>query len=352
MTRRTRLGLVTTLALGVAGTALGLFLTPERTLGALLVWSAVLLGLGLAGCLGIAIQYAHRLPGAAAPLEVCERLTHALLPGAIGLLVVLVARPSIYSTADLHGFKAWWLTPSFRLARAVVYLAVWAGFAAALRNVSAARRAGSETLGLRHRRLAAVFFYVFGVTLTLSSIDWLMSLEPHWQSTIYGLYQFGSLASGGLAVITFLLARRQDVGERLRHDLGQLMMVFCCLWVYLWFSEFLLIWYTAIPEEATHFITRLQGNWQPLFYLNLALNGAVPFIALLPREWKSSAAVLQRLACLLFAGRWLDLHLLVVPSLQPHGAPLSPADLSPALLGLAVVLWLGQVARRGSGAGR
>lgn len=336
MNRRLPPGLALLTIVGAAGTLLGAALDPGRTASAVLVVSVFLLGLGLAGGLGIALQYGHRLPGAALPLAACEQLTRLLPAGAVGLLAVVLLAPGMWSAADLHGFKAFWLERAFHLGRTVAYLLIWLLLVRALARNSAARRAGVAGADARGRRLAAVYFYVFGLTLTLASVDWLMATEPHWQSTIYGLYQFAGVGLAGLgAAILILLPRRPS--EALRHDLGQLAMGFCCLWIYLWFSQFLLIWYTGIPEESTHYIVRLGGEWRPLFFLNVALCGVLPFVLLLPREWKSSAAVLSRLAALLLVGRWIDLHLLVQPSLHPDGPALALVDLAPVALALAVV---------------
>lgn len=306
----------------VAGTALA----PARTGAALLVASWVLLGAGLTGALGLALQYAHRGPEADGLRAVCARLTRLLLPGGACLLVALTCCPGLFAgyamAAEGHGgFKALWLSRGFHFGRAVLILAIWVGSAKQLVALARDRAAGdSPALAARHGRLAARYCYLFGITVTIAAIDWLMALEPHWVSTIIGLYAFAGLVLGGLAVLLLAWlvwpqsdAERRSASTARRHDVGQLVMAFCCLWVYLWFSQFLLIWYTGIPEESLPYVTRLAGAWAPLFWLGLCLNFVVPFFALLPREAKQSGPVLTKVAVLLLTGRLVDLYVWIYP---------------------------------------
>ncbi len=325
-------------ALGLLALVAGVGLAPARTGAALLVLSWIFLGAGLTGALGIAVQYAHRGPDGDGLRAVCARLTRLLPYGAAGLLLALVCCPQLFSgyglAAEGHGgFKALWLSRGFHLGRAVVILAIWLLSARALVAVARARQELANVPALetaaagdaarviaRHGRLAARFFYVFGITVTIAAVDWLMALEPHWVSTILGLYTFAGLVLGGLGVLLLALLvgprseleRRAATPARL-HDLGQLVIAFSCLWVYLWFSQFLLIWYTGIPEESVPYISRLAGAWAPIFWLSLCLNFVIPFFVLLPREAKRSGAVLTKVAALLVAGRLVDLYVWIYP---------------------------------------
>lgn len=325
------------LGIGAVAVLVGLIFQPDRLWNGLLVASFGLLGFGLAGALAIAVQYGHRAPGAVGLRRVGEWLT-ALLPyGAAGLLVVLLARPDLYPPVEPHGgfdFRAVWLNRGFHLGRALLYLVVWIVSARALTRVSRLRAAGdSPALAARHGRLAGMFFYLLGVTLTCAAIDWLMALDPYWYSTIIGLYQFAGLALAGTGLFVIVLLTAPRTGElsraalpELRHDLGQLLLALSCLWLYLWFSQFLLIWYTGLPEESTHYVARLQGGWRPLFYLNLLINGVIPFLLLLPREAKRSATVLLQVGALLLLGRYVDLHLWSGPPIVGDGPALGPLE--------------------------
>jgi hypothetical protein len=97
------------------------------------------------------------------------------------------------------------------------------------------------------------------------------------------------------------------------HDLGKLLFAFSTFWAYIWFSQFMLIWYTDIPEESAHFVVRMRGNWWPLFVLNFMINWTFPFLALLPRVTKRTPSLLVKVAVLVLLGRWLDLYLAISP---------------------------------------
>lgn len=325
---------------------------PRAAAANLLLAGIALLWFGLAGCGAVALQYG-RLRPQREPLRAGAETMAALLPiGAVALALALLGAPWLYAwhTEPLHGgFKAWWLNRPFFLARAGVYLAVWLALGHVLSGLSRARRAGdSGALQRRHTLAAVLFFYLGGLTLLGASIDWIKSLEPHWVSTIFGLYQFGGLCAGGTALLILLTARRQS-DPALLHDLGQLLFAFCCLWVYLWFCQYLLIWYVNIPEESVYYVDRLEGGWGTLFYANAVCSWLVPFLVLLPARCKRSATVLTRVAVVVMLGRWLDLYLAIAPgAVGTRPAPGLP-ELGAALLVIGLV---GLVARRGVGNSR
>jgi hypothetical protein len=147
-----------------------------------------------------------------------------------------------------------------------------------------------------------------------------MSLEPDWYSTIFGIYHFAGLfASGVAAIIVFAVALKKlgplegVLTESHLHDLGKLLFAFSTFWAYIWFSQYMLIWYTDIPEEARYYVARMHGNWGPLFLLNFMMNWTLPFLALLPRVTKRTPSLLVKVAVLVLLGRWLDLYLMISP---------------------------------------
>ncbi len=150
---------------------------------------------------------------------------------------------------------------------------------------------------------------VFGVTFTLASVDWVMSLEPLWYSTIFGIYNFAGLFLSGLAAIILValwLERqgplRNVLNEDHLHDLGKLLFAFSMFWMYIWFSQYMLIWYTNIPEETTYFVRRVHGHWLVLFLVNVVLNWLVPFAVLLRRDTKRHRTTLGRVAVVVLVG--------------------------------------------------
>lgn len=214
----------------------------------------------------------------------------------------------------------WLGLPFFRI-RAVVYLLGWLGFAWAMLRISRQQDSDGD-LGHTGRgtAVAAFFLVFFGITFWLASFDWIMSLEPEWYSTIFGFYNFAGAFLSGLATLALLLVWLQRhsplktvIREQHLHDVGKLLFAFSTFWAYLWFSQYMLIWYANLPDETVYYIRRLHGFWQPLFVLNLVLNWVIPFFALLPRMNKQRTGILVRVSIVLLAGRWLDLYLMIMP---------------------------------------
>jgi hypothetical protein len=323
--------------LGAAVLAVGLRQSPERAWLNVLVVSQYLLALSLGGLVFVAIQYVTGAAWSVALRRVPEAMAAALPVAALGLAVVFLARPSLYrwTTTAAAGTTnplrhAWFQWPFF-LGRAALYLACWLVLAFAL--VSTSRRQDRDGAPGRSRsnvRLSAAFLVVFGPTFWLASQDWLMSLDADWSSTVFAVYQFGGLFLGGLAAIALLAAclywlgpfRNVFVGDHV-HDLGKLLFGFSSFWMYLWFCQYMLIWYVNNPEEAVWYTRRLQGGWATLFVLNIVLNWAVPFVVLLPRATKRRVGVLTAVSVVILAGRWVDLYVQVLP--RAGDAPLTGA---------------------------
>ena len=315
--------------LGVAVMVAGIMMAPERIWPSLLLVSYFVLGMGLAGVALIALQYVTNGAWGVALRRVPEAMTVFIPAGAVGLAVVFLARPSLYSwTTGFHDagnaaawFKHFWLSWPFFLGRAVVYLLVWIAFARAItRNSQLQDQNGDVAYTHRNARLSALFLVVFGFTIWLASYDWLMSLEPEWYSTIFGMYIFAGLFASGIAAIIIFAVALQKLGplegilnEHHVHDLGKLLFAFSTFWAYIWFCQYMLIWYTNIPEETHYFVRRMQGTWLPLFVLNFMLNWTVPFLALLPRVTKRTPNLLVKVAVIVLLGRWLDLYLIIQP---------------------------------------
>ena len=150
-----------------------------------------------------------------------------------------------------------------------------------------------------------------------------MSLQPDWYSTAFGVYNFSGVLLAAQAAVTLLTVAlraagplKNAVGRDQLHDLGTLLLSFSCFWMYIWFCQYMLIWYTNMPEETSHYASRVRGLWAPLFYANIVINWAIPFAVLLPRAAKTNAGTLVKISLLLLAGRWLDVYLMILPSIN------------------------------------
>jgi hypothetical protein len=251
----------------------------------------------------------------------------AALPyGAAMLAVVFLFGSPLYpwirDRGEMAGFKAVWLSFPFFLARAILYVGLWFLLTRAILKTSRLQDDTRDPDATpRNARLSVIFLLVFGVTFWLASFDWIMSLEPHWSSTIFGIYNFAGMFSSGLAVIILLVVwmrragpLRDFVTDEHLHDLGKLLFAFSTFWMYIWFSQYMLIWYADIPEETVHYIKRQHQFWMPLFIANMVLNWVVPFVVLLPTRTKRTGSLLAKAAAVVLVGRWLDLYIMIQPA--------------------------------------
>ena len=189
---------------------------------------------------------------------------------------------------------------------------------------------------------------IVGVTMTFAAFDWLMSLDPHWYSTIYGVYVFAGGAVSALAALSLLTLalERKGILEGIltvehRHDIGKLLFGFTVFWAYIAFSQYLIIWYGNIPEETVYFRERWEGPWKVVSLVLVFGHFVVPFVALISRTAKRSRLILGASALLLLVMHYVDIYWLVMPTLGEHGAMPSWIDvcglLGPLGAGLLVI---------------
>lgn len=231
--------------------------------------------------------------------------------------------------------KALWLNQPFFIARAVFLLAGFAFLAHRLHNALSR----SHKPSLRPAVLYIIFYALFG---SVAFWDWLMSLSPHWYSTMFAVYGFSNVILCGIATVTILAVLTNHANHERRvgvyHDLGKFLFGFSFFWAYIWFCQYMLIWYANIPEEVVYFQTRLSGEWGMFFWLNPILGFILPFVLLLRRSAKENPTLLLQVALLVLFARWYDLFLQVAPSVVDH--PPSPVYPLAALILCLVLLTL------------
>lgn len=174
-------------------------------------------------------------------------------------------------------------------------------------------------------KISATTMIAFSLSFAFASYDWIMSIEPHWFSTIFSVYTFAGLFVGGIAFITLALIVLRMQGYFTEyvttdhlHDLGKWMFGMSTFWAYIWFCQYMLIWYSNIPEETQYYILRSQGNWTWLFWSNFAISFGFPFLVLMRRESKRNPITLAFAAIVILIGRWVDLYTLVAPKIYEH----------------------------------
>ncbi len=223
-----------------------------------------------------------------------------------------------------------WLNMPFYYARMITYFVLWSVLFSAIRKESQLEDLNGGTK--HHNRMivfSGIFIVVFGVTTSTAAWDFIMSIDTHWFSTLFGWYVFASWFVSGIAAIVLVTVMLKENGylkqvnaEHL-HDLGKFMFAFSIFWTYLWFSQFLLIWYANIPEESIYFIERLFNNmgvYMPIFIMNLIVCFAFPFLFFMTRDSKRVMTLLKVGAIAILFGHWFDFYLMIMPGvLNEHG---------------------------------
>lgn len=238
--------------------------------------------------------------------------------------------------AHLLHHKEPWLNPTWWVIRMGIYFALWIAFSWFM--VSHSRKQDVDG-DVKHtwsvRKIAAPFCIVFGLSVTFASIDYIKSIEAAWFSTMFGVYQFAGIMMSGFSMLILLLLAlrnsghmRDHVNENHFHTLGIWLISSCVFWAYIWFCQFLLIWYSNIPEETGHYLARWDHPvwfWVS-FVLNPLLNFAIPFLVLLPRPNKRNTKVLGLVALVVLVGRFVDLWQFVVPKPELNAAKVPTAS--------------------------
>ncbi len=236
----------------------------------------------------------------------------------------------IAETDHIIASKTWYLNLPFYIGRMVVILGGWSLFHYFLKRE--AKLEDNNGGVLHHARIinwSAGFIVFFGVSSSMGAWDWIMSIDTHWFSTLFGWFVFSSWFVSGLAVITLLTIFLKEAGylkvvstEHL-HDLGKYLFAFSIFWTYIWFSQFILYYYSNIPEETIYFVERLffnMGNYAPIFVINLLINFLFPFLFLMTRGSKRVTIMLKVAAIGILIGHWFDFYLMIAPGvLKEHG---------------------------------
>ena len=331
--------------IGVALTAGAWWAAPERTVVSIRQVAFLLLEVCLCGPLIIAIGTLTGARWLRPFTPLCTRLTQWLPVASIAFLTPLVVGLFLMEqpSSATSSFRSWWLDPFFLSARAVAILASW-WFLARRLSHAAQRRTETRSGGVAR---AAAFLVVFGPTFWVASVDWVMALSPHWQSTLFPFYCFAGFLLTAAAVLG-IAATRSDLGggefnggpSNPLHDASNLLLFASCFWAYLWFSQYLLIWYAAIPEESLYFVRRTTEGWLTILVVTLCLNWAVPFLALLARWMKRDRTSLLQVSLIVILGRWVDRYQLFLPEQGAFDLGRLALDLGPTLLlSSAVAAW-------------
>jgi hypothetical protein len=286
--------------------------------------------IGLGALFFLALQYATETGWYASIKRVIEAVT-GWLPYGMGLLAVVLfiitmmdgahiyiwMDPETVANDELIQGKAGYLNKGFFWVRTLVYMITyyifWRGFKK--RSIQEDAEGGTEIHFTNYRK-AAVFLVFFAVFSSTSSWDWLMSVDVHWFSTLFGWYTFAGMWCSAMVVLVMLtlylkkLGYLPKVNESHIHDLGKWTFAISFLWSYLWFSQFLLIWYANIGEEVTYYMMRIE-NFKLLYFSMFLINFAFPMLILMSRDAKRHAGILTFVGLIIIIGHWLDVYIMI-----------------------------------------
>jgi hypothetical protein len=248
-----------------------------------------------------------------------------------------------------HGF----LNKGFFIAWTVLTIVLWSAIGHKMRSLS--RKTDSAPLALEEGKKyiwnntvwSAIYMVVFALTV-MSTVPWLwlMSIDAHWFSTMYSWYTFASTFVAGIALITLFVIYMKNQGyleltnEEHIHDLGKFMFAFSIFWTYLWFSQYMLIWYANIYEETIYFKPRVQGVYRGIFFLNLIINFIAPLLIFMKRSSKRNYTTVVFMSVLIIFGHWLDFFQMVFPGISPDHVPLMLYDLGIALGFVGLIIFV------------
>lgn len=244
--------------------------------------------------------------------------------------------------------KAPYLNVPFFLIRTLIYFGVWFLLARVLYGASLQEdKTPSADLTMKMKRVSAPGMVAFAFTLTFAAFDWMMSLDAHWYSTIFGVYVFSGSVLAILAFVTLVAyyLRRNKVLEDVItiehfHDLGKLLFAFTVFWAYIAFSQFMLIWYGNIPEETVWFKHRWVGSWKAVSMIILFGHFVIPFIVLITRAAKRNLRILSFISVWFLVMHWIDLYWIIQPNLHHEGAHFSWMDLTTMAGVGGIFFWL------------
>jgi len=325
-------------------------------------------GLGIIGLFFVAIQYAAQAGWSAPIKRVPLAIGHWIpIAGVLTLVLWFVVKADIFhwthhnlyegAGADkaLVGKSAYffWPLPAggfplFYILRMVAFFGLWYWFFIQIKKKMLAEDVEGGTANwYGARKWAAIFLVFFGYSSSVAAWDWVMSIDPHWFSTMFGWYTFASWWVSGLSLIALVVIYLKEEGylkmvnANHLHDLGKFIFAFSIFWTYIWFSQFMLIYYANIPEETVYFIQRIKNapySW--IFYTNLILNFVLPFLLLMTRDAKRHMSMLKVVAPIVIVGHWFDFYNMITPGVMKTEGGIGFLEIGLAMIFLAAFLYV------------
>lgn len=316
------------IGIGVVSFALGFAFDAKRTWANYLLVNYYFLSLAIGAAFFGAIQYITQSGWSAAFKRIPEAMVAYIPFAAVFFLILFFGMHSIYEWTheevvaedQLLQHKSAYLNIPFFFARLVLFFGAWLVFSKLLRKFSLKEdETGSMEYFLKSELYSRIFIFVIALSFTLFAVDLLMSLEPHWYSTIFAAKSFiaafmhGSSIIALIVIVLFRMGKIPFLNRSHLHDFTRYIFMSSIVWGYFNFAEFMLIWYGNIPEETAWFVHRWEGAYKVLFFLNIILNWFIPFIVLMPRKTSRSKMFIFPVVVLLMIGQYTELYYIIWP---------------------------------------
>ncbi len=314
--------------IGIATFVIGFIYNPDKTWGNYLLNNFYFMSLAIGGTFWLALQRISQSGWSAAYLRIPEAFANYIPIGAVMFLFMWIGFHHLYEWTHVDHvnndsillYKKPWLNIPFFMIRMLIYLLVWIIMTQIMRRLSLKEdEIGGTIMFKRNEFNSKVYIFVLAITFSLASFDWIMTIDPHWYSTIFSLKNFVAAFYHGTAVIILGVIILNKVGYykflNKSHliDFSKYLFILSIVWGYFWFSQYLLMWYANIPEETIYYVERIEGPWAPVFWLDIILNTAVPFVFLLSNFLARSKTILVIVILLLMIGQWTDEYLQIMP---------------------------------------
>lgn len=312
---------------GVVLAIAGMALNQSAIIPAYLVGAMYVVGISVTALFFSALQFLVRAGWSASLRRIPEMMGWFAQFSIVILLPILIFRNSFFHGIEDIPSKAPYTNTPFFIVRVIGYCLFWFWMHRYIVGNSIKQDDASDyTPTVKNYKRSAPFVLGYALTITFAAFDLMMALEPHWFSTIFGLYYFAGNFVSTLSVIALLVMSVMNTGElkgfitkEHMHDLGKLMFAFTIFWTYIHFSQYFLIWYSNLPEETFYYIERTMNGWEVLGWSSLVLHFIVPFALLLRQDVKRNQTIVKTAAFILLFAHFIDLSWIIIPAYRHNG---------------------------------
>jgi hypothetical protein len=322
------------IVIGIVTLILGFLSDPQRIWANYLVVNYYFLSLAMGGTIFFLIQSISQSGWSSAFKRIPEAMMTYISVSAVFFLLLYFGVHDLYHWSHKEAValdpilqhKEGFLNVPFFFARMVIYFVLWIIFIRILRNfsqkedlINPADNGKILLLFGKSELFSKILIFILAITFSLSAFDWIMSIDVHWYSTIFALKNLAAAFLHGVSVIALIVIILHKKGyfpflnKYHIHDFSRYIFMLSIIWGYFWFSQFMIIWYGNIPEETSYYYVRWQEGWKIMFFLEILLNWAIPFMVLLPVKSSRNMTALVIVIVLLIIGQYVDLFVQIIP---------------------------------------